>query len=401
MNRNSDPLYNLADALSEDIVAARADTLVRDAASDPGGQAALTMSFDRIAARAAAQSRRRRIVERLRTLLATIVPPMSWTSAMAAVASLAVVVVAGGVYFEQRAYNVAANVAPPVVRADRLSEKYIPNGGNQPMSYAQDRAATADHAAAAPPAPAAAPPAVAPAPPPAPAAVAGVANAPTDEPKDAPKDEPKRVRTVATGDSAADRGPASVRAARATPGRPQPRGEDRLGALAMAAEQKGASVQSPATQMTAATPAAAPAPPVARSALAANTPDSPPSFLWPLRGAVVSGFGSLVGGVPNSGIDLAVPAGTDIRAAEDGVVLYVGNEIKGLGNLILLRHRDGYVTAYAHAKSFAVKSGDAVRRGQVIAKSGRTGTVSAPQLHFEIRKGNAPVDPAQYLPPPG
>ena len=87
-------------------------------------------------------------------------------------------------------------------------------------------------------------------------------------------------------------------------------------------------------------------------------------------------------------------------AADDGVVLYTGNEIKSLGNLILLRHRDDYVTAYAHAKSFQVKAGDTVRRGQVIAKSGQTGTAKAPQLHFEIRRDAAPVDPAQYLPPP-
>ena len=103
----------------------------------------------------------------------------------------------------------------------------------------------------------------------------------------------------------------------------------------------------------------------------------------------------------NDGINIRVPRGTQVVAAAAGTVAYAGNELKGFGNLILLRHRDDFITAYAHAKSFAVKAGDAVRRGQVIAKSGRTGAVSAPQLHFEIRKGNAPVDPVQYLPPPG
>jgi murein DD-endopeptidase MepM/ murein hydrolase activator NlpD len=116
---------------------------------------------------------------------------------------------------------------------------------------------------------------------------------------------------------------------------------------------------------------------------------------------VIAGFGSPVGGAANQGINLAAPAGTDIRAAEDGVVIYAGNEIKTLGNLLLLRHRDGFLTAYAHAQSFAVKPGDMVRRGQVVAKSGQTGTAGTPQLHFEIRKDHAPVDPAQYLPPPG
>ena len=133
----------------------------------------------------------------------------------------------------------------------------------------------------------------------------------------------------------------------------------------------------------------------------AKATDVPPAFAWPLRGRVIAAFGASVGGVPNNGIDLAVAAGTDVRAADDGVVLYAGNEIKALGNLLLLRHRDGFITAYAHTQSITVKPGDTVRRGQVIAKSGQTGTVTKPQLHFEIRKDSTPVDPAQYLPPPG
>ena len=99
----------------------------------------------------------------------------------------------------------------------------------------------------------------------------------------------------------------------------------------------------------------------------------------------------------NDGINLAVPEGTPVKAAEDGVVAYAGNELKGYGNLVLLRHSNGFVTAYAHASEVLVKKGDVVKRGQVIAKSGQTGTVTSPQLHFEIRKGSVPVDPAQYL----
>jgi murein DD-endopeptidase MepM/ murein hydrolase activator NlpD len=117
-----------------------------------------------------------------------------------------------------------------------------------------------------------------------------------------------------------------------------------------------------------------------------------PTFRWPLRGRVISGFPK------NDGIDLAVPEGTAVHAAEDGVVAYAGNELKGYGNLILIRHSNGYVTAYAHASELMVKRNDAVRRGQVIAKSGQSGSVSAPQLHFEIRKGSTPVDPMQFLP---
>jgi murein DD-endopeptidase MepM/ murein hydrolase activator NlpD len=122
-----------------------------------------------------------------------------------------------------------------------------------------------------------------------------------------------------------------------------------------------------------------------------------PQFRWPVRGRVISGYGPLPNGQHNDGVNLSVPEGTAIRAAEDGVVAYSGNELKGYGNLILLRHSNGFVTAYAHASELMVKRGDTVRRGQIIAKSGATGNVTAPQLHFEIRKGSAPVDPTRYL----
>jgi murein DD-endopeptidase MepM/ murein hydrolase activator NlpD len=123
-----------------------------------------------------------------------------------------------------------------------------------------------------------------------------------------------------------------------------------------------------------------------------------PQFRWPVRGRVISGFGPMPNGQQNDGVNLSVPEGTAVRAAEDGVVAYSGNELKGYGNLILVRHANGFVTAYAHASELMVKRGDTVKRGQVIAKSGATGNVTAPQLHFEIRKGSAPVDPTQYLP---
>ena len=122
-----------------------------------------------------------------------------------------------------------------------------------------------------------------------------------------------------------------------------------------------------------------------------------PSFRWPVRGRIIAGFGPKPNGLQNDGINLAVPEGTPIKAAEDGVVAYAGNELKGYGNLVLVRHANGFVTAYAHASEILVKRGDTVKRGQVIAKSGQTGNVTSPQLHFEIRKGSTPVDPAQYL----
>jgi murein DD-endopeptidase MepM/ murein hydrolase activator NlpD len=117
-------------------------------------------------------------------------------------------------------------------------------------------------------------------------------------------------------------------------------------------------------------------------------------FRWPARGRVISGFGGSAG---NEGINIAVPEGTPVKAAEAGTVAYAGSEVKGYGNLILVRHDNGFVSAYAHNGEISVKRGDKVRRGQVIAKSGQTGNVTSPQLHFEIRKGSTPVDPIPHL----
>jgi murein DD-endopeptidase MepM/ murein hydrolase activator NlpD len=122
-----------------------------------------------------------------------------------------------------------------------------------------------------------------------------------------------------------------------------------------------------------------------------------PSFRWPVRGRIITGFGPKPNGQQNDGINLSVPEGTPIKAAEDGVVAYAGNELKGYGNLVLIRHSNGFVTAYAHASELTVKRGDTIKRGQTIGKAGQTGTVTSPQLHFEIRKGSSPVDPTQYL----
>jgi murein DD-endopeptidase MepM/ murein hydrolase activator NlpD len=157
-------------------------------------------------------------------------------------------------------------------------------------------------------------------------------------------------------------------------------------ALASAESPHSARLASPAAQ------------PAAQSAVKSAEPAGGlPGFRWPVRGRIIAGFGPKPNGLQNDGINLAVPEGTPVKAADDGVVAYAGNELKGYGNLVLVRHGNGFVTAYAHASEIMVKRGDEVKRGQVIAKSGQTGSVTAPQLHFEIRKGSTPVDPAQYL----
>ncbi|UCF55122.1 MAG: LysM peptidoglycan-binding domain-containing M23 family metallopeptidase [Bradyrhizobium sp.] len=137
--------------------------------------------------------------------------------------------------------------------------------------------------------------------------------------------------------------------------------------------------------------------PAEAPAKAAEATGALPTFRWPVRGKVVTSYGAKTNGKSNDGINLAVPEGTPIKAAEDGVVAYSGNELKGYGNLVLVRHSNGYVTAYAHASELMVKRGDTIKRGQVIAKSGQSGEVASPQLHFEIRKGSSPVDPLQFL----
>jgi murein DD-endopeptidase MepM/ murein hydrolase activator NlpD len=124
------------------------------------------------------------------------------------------------------------------------------------------------------------------------------------------------------------------------------------------------------------------------------SPAASADFRWPARGRVISGFG---GSGSNEGINIAVPEGTPVKAAEAGTVAYAGSEVKGYGNLVLIRHDNGYVSAYAHNGEIEVKRGQKVGRGQVVAKSGQSGNVTSPQLHFEIRKGSTPVDPMPHL----
>jgi murein DD-endopeptidase MepM/ murein hydrolase activator NlpD len=156
---------------------------------------------------------------------------------------------------------------------------------------------------------------------------------------------------------------------------------------------KGAAGTAPAQSASMVTPAAE----TPSTESAAKAAEAAPGFRWPVRGRIIAGFGPKPNGQQNDGIDVAVPENTPVKAAEDGVVAYAGNELKGYGNLVLVRHPNGYVTAYAHAKELLVKRGDQIKRGDVIAKSGQSGNVDAPQLHFEVRKGSAPVDPMQFL----
>ncbi|MGO8924852.1 MAG: peptidoglycan DD-metalloendopeptidase family protein [Xanthobacteraceae bacterium] len=175
-------------------------------------------------------------------------------------------------------------------------------------------------------------------------------------------------------------------ASQATQGRVEASASPPTGNVAMADSAQTARVVEPAPAMS------------SQDAVKSAEPaGSLPGFRWPVRGRVIAAFGPKPNGVQNDGINLAVPEGTPIKAAEDGVVAYAGSELKGYGNLVLVRHPNGFVTAYAHASDILVKRGETVKRGQVIAHAGQTGSVTSPQLHFEIRKGATPVDPSQYL----
>jgi len=395
MSRNPDPLDHLADALSEDILAAPAEQVLAEATEDAGDDRAVAAAFDRVAARAARQSRRRRLAAHIRALAAALVPQRSWRPVLATIAGLAVIVVAGDLYLHvrpepplvaqdpsqpPRAPPASARVAPsePASNAmPQVAANSAPEGARDatmsepPMRLRKELSADK-------PSPAELPATSArPAPP------AGAARA---LPEVEAAREQRQGRALTAGAVAPGGAPAPAK-------REQGAAQDRLQAL-LAEVQSRADADEKVAKPKPSSPAAAssyiagPQQPVA----------APPVFNWPLRGILRGGFGSVAGGASNTGIDLAAPPGSAVRAAADGDVVYAG-DLAGYGNTILLRHRDGFVTVYAHAGTLLVKRNDRVGRGQLIAKSGRD--AGASPLHFEIRKDAAPVDPGQFLPPPG
>ena len=120
-------------------------------------------------------------------------------------------------------------------------------------------------------------------------------------------------------------------------------------------------------------------------------------FAWPLAGKMISRFGSAGLGLHNDGINIAAPKGAAVRAADNGVVAYAGNELRGFGNLLLIKHSGGWITAYAHNDDLLVGRGEQVKQGEVIAHVGQSGNVDFPQLHFEVRQGTRALDPGLHL----
>ncbi len=258
-------------------------------------------------------------------------------------------------------------------RANGLAEPYLIRAGQRlrvPGAWEPTRPAESRPpvAVAALPPPAAAPePATEP-------AAAAPAPAPAPEPEPAPVSAPRPI--------------ADIRAAPPPPPAPRP-------AVERAAEPAAA----PAPIRVAQRVARPGAEPQAAPAAARRSGDARHAFLWPVEGAILSGFGPGEGVTRNDGINIAAQSGAPVRAAESGVVVYAGNELRGYGNLLLIRHAGGWTSAYAHNAELMVKRGAAVERGQVIARVGATGGVSRPQSHFELRKGTEAVDPLKYLAP--
>ncbi len=159
-----------------------------------------------------------------------------------------------------------------------------------------------------------------------------------------------------------------------------------------ASEPAVAPIQVAATSPAAVSPA--PEKPLDRASAPAT---AGAKFRWPVKGQVIGTYGKRPDGTPSDGIAISVATGTDVGAAQDGTIAYAGSDLKGYGNLILVRHDGGWVTAYAHVSEILVKRGDAVKRGQVIAKSGQTGGIDKPMVHFELRKDSAPIDPTPHM----
>lgn len=167
--------------------------------------------------------------------------------------------------------------------------------------------------------------------------------------------------------------------------------ETRMASVPMSSSENPASASplSPSVPTPATSPASTPERRTATSL--------PRPLMWPVKGKVIVPYGPIAKGRHNDGINIATPVGTTVLAAEDGTVAYAGNELQGFGNLLLIKHNGGWMTAYAHNGSLLVKKGAFVKRGQAIAKSGQSGNVTVPQVHFEVRRGSTPTDPMNYL----
>lgn len=207
----------------------------------------------------------------------------------------------------------------------------------------------------------------------------------------------QRLRLPGPGSAPPAQSRTATRPPAPSPAPPQPplSLEERARAFALTIDDVVTGGQPAATRpaRSAQAPAAAEEPPTPLPAVTGGAP----RFRWPLPGRIISGFGPKAGGRFNDGVNLKASAGEPVRAAGDGVVAYAGDAIPGFGNLLLVKHAGGWVSAYGHNEALLVARGARVKAGEVIARAGQTGAVAEPQLHFELRRGRAPVDPAKVI----
>lgn len=376
--RRPQSLHRLAEALSEDVLNTPSEMLLAEVAEDHGDRRVDAKAFDRMLGRAARRSARQGVEDWARGLVAMMRGGRAWKPLLASIGVILIVTVAGDLHVRMQDGGQLQKVAdaperpsrmggPSDARSDRLArEGQSERLRNSSAAALRSRAQSPGPASGAPPADAA-----------------------------STSVNPSGMRTATVRPDLAGRG-AAVAAASLPPQAPQTTQRSVVVAqqpLAKAAQPGPASATGYANPVPE-------QPQVNGSASLAGTAGVAfPSFSWPVHGRVIARFGPIPGSLRNDGINVAVPDGTDILAAEDGLVVYAGDDAKGYGNLVLLRHSDGFVTAYAHARQLLVNLGDEVHRGQVIAKSGQTGRVTEPQVHFEIRKGTIPLDPLDFLPP--
>lgn len=359
----SEALQRLADALSDDILNTPAEKLIAEVAEDQGDGRAFAKTFDRILTCAVSQSLWRRVMDWLIESLARTSGVVAWRPVLVSIGVVLVVVIAGDLSMRQQIEELQTIATAPVGdgTAARGAPERHESGERLAVGSAQPGSSKRQVVSE-------------------PALLSRSANATRTE--TSPNDEPKRVRTVTVGPDQPE-GNTLV-------GAPPPTARAPVGPQAVVASNPAA-ISQPARSAERVSEIS--------DAVAASAQGAVPSFSWPVRGRVIATFGPNGGRLRNDGINIAVPEGTDIRAADDGVIVYAGSDAKGYGNLVLVRHNNGFVTAYAHASTLLVSVGDTVQRGQIIAKSGRSGRVTEPLVHFEIRKDTVPVDPTQYLPP--